>query len=397
MAINKNKKILISLICAAVFSVISIYVLCAFASIREIWFYDFKGQWAISAYFFKGVDPFVLTGTEQIPDVSIGAVPKYFGTVPWALLLGNLIYGGFLPYVYARFLISKQLDTENKAVRILTFLLSFLSINSFVSVLYGNAGVICCALLIIAIIKIDKNPIILGVCLAVAMIKPQVALLFCFEFLLLKKIKPLIIAASIDVFAYAAVCFILKKSPVILLKEFLSIDIGNQNRNVGLFTFLKYMGTSDNFAMLLSMATGIAFVIILHFKTQDGIPMLYRFIPVCIAETFWCYSWWNDQFVMIVPALSCIVLMLADNGRHNILKQSAFLFLCLFKQSLIFINALPIASAYPENTNLFFTLWNYENSVITLILIAICIYNLKRLAAVYSRKQIDKGKALLNN
>lgn len=289
---------------------------------------DFLGQWKLCAYALHGIDPYPLIGIEKPLIDSIGIVPLKWNTTPWGLLLGNLFYPGFLPMKIARTIprtassITHELKLHHhlEAAEIyfaiinliallavaftfsITFknpaivLLSIFSVYFMIPLIVtGNADGIISCFLILSCLLWDKYPKITGLLLAFAMIKPQNALIFCFEFLLLRQFQIVFIAAVIDVVAYLLVSLMTKTNPVKLMKEFLFSGSDNEYAYYGIFTPLL----PPKISMYSSMIFGVLYVGIFHCLMSEC--SIFRFVPVCIAATFWCYSFYNGFYVLILP------------------------------------------------------------------------------------------------
>ena len=323
-----------------------IYLACSTSAYQ-----DFLGQWKLCAYALRGVDPYPLIGAEVPAIEELGIIPKYWGTTPWGLLLGNLFYPGFLAMKTAAFIpaTSISLGSDLKVYREvnltfepaeiyfiifnvilmlataiiifnyfknfsrkLAWTSSFLAIFSFAQLIpllnTGNASSIVCCLLIMICLLQENYPRLAGIFLAFAMVKPQMALIFCLTLLLMRQFKMLFIAAAIDIAAWLIVSFITNTSTIILLTEFLSVDIGGSKNYCGIFTL--FTASDYNLAMWLSMLAGIIYVVIGHKFFGDCKICAFKFVPACIAETFWCYSFYNDFYILILPSIFCVYLMI---------------------------------------------------------------------------------------
>lgn len=312
---------------------------------------DFLGQWKLCAYALHGVDPYPLIGAAVPAIEELGIIPTYWGTTPYGLLLGNLFYPGFLPMSTASFIPSTPLsiDEDFKAYReinstlepaeiyfivinVIIFLATaivifqtlknlshqlalnacLLSIFSFSWLMplkhTGNAsGIICCILILICLLQ-ESHPKLSGILLAFAMVKPQLALIFCLTLLFMRRFKIIFIAATIDIAAWLIVSFMTKTSPIVLLTEFLATGAGGNKSYAGIFTL--FTASDHNLAMGLSMLVGIIYVCI-GYKFLSGCKIsTFKFFPACIAATFWCYSFYNDFYILILPAIVCVYIMI---------------------------------------------------------------------------------------
>ena len=317
----------------------------------DLRYQDFLGQWKLCAYALRGIDPYPLIGVKVPAVEELGIIPKYWGTTPYGLLLGNLFYAGFLAMNTAAlipskpFLINKDIQayreinstlepaeiyfivisvafvlvtaiiifqtfkTFSKRVAWTSALLAIFSFSLLIPLKNtGNAsGTICCMLILISFLQ-EKYPTLSGVLLAFAMIKPQLALIFCVTLLLMRRFKILFIAAAIDILAWLIVSFMLQTSPMVLLQEFLATGAGGDKSYAGIFTL--FTASDHQLAMGFSMLAGIIYVLIGHKFLSDCKISAFKFFPACIAATFWCYSFYNDFYILILPAIVCVYVMI---------------------------------------------------------------------------------------
>ncbi len=312
---------------------------------------DFLGQWKLCAYTLRGIDPYPLIGAEVPAVEELGIIPANWGTTPYGLLLGNLFYAGFLAMSTAAQIpstpmtINKELTAYhsvnatfepaeiyfiviNGIVLLATAIIIFqqfknLSLKfAFTSALLaifsaaqlipmistGNASsLICCLLILISLLQ-ENYPKLSGILLAFAMVKPQIALIFCLTLLLMRRFKILFIAAAIDIAAWLIVSFMTNTSPIILLTEFLATGAGGSNNYAGIFTL--FTASDFKLAIMLSMLAGIIYVAIGH-KLLSGCKIsAFKFFPACIASTFWCYSFYNDFYILVLPVIVCVYVMI---------------------------------------------------------------------------------------
>ena len=324
---------------------------------------DFRGQWAICAYTLRGVDPYPITGVEPPIFSDIGVIQKDWGTSPYGCLLGNVFYAGFLPLEDAKifffiasmsallltaFFLYRHFRTTQFGLLAAGFAL--FSYTAYGSIYSGNAGGLICCLLLICCLICDTSPIAAGVLLAFAMIKPQTALPICFALLIMKKFKPLIIAASIDLLGWLFVSIMVDRSMLGLLDEFWHADIGGGSQFSGLFTLLFI--DSPKTAMLSSMIFGFAFIFVLMKKMRGG-TTFDRFFPACIASAFFGYSYGNEYFLLTLPIIVIARLVLTAEARRE---------KCFLLTALIFVSMMPIAFTY----SFFFVIERGMNAVMML-------------------------------
>mgnify|MGYP002625765100 CR=1 FL=1 len=271
---------------------------------RDIFFTDFDGQWRLCAYALRGLDPYPLIGVAPPVLVDVGVIPRGWGTAPWGLILGNLFYAGFLPIDDAKIFFVVMNFILLTATAVLFYLetkshwamiLFACPASFFISTVTGNAGgVICCLLLMCCLLR-ERRPILKALMLSLAMIKPQVALAFCIFFLLERRWKILLTAAAIDLGAWLISARIVERTPIELLKEFFGANVGGGSQFAGIFTLIV-----DNpmHSIALSMIVGAAFILTLRKKIWAP----------CLASAFWSYSYFNEFFLLALPALECVRL-----------------------------------------------------------------------------------------
>ncbi|MBQ9479525.1 MAG: DUF2029 domain-containing protein, partial [Selenomonadaceae bacterium] len=279
------------------------------------------------------------------------SIPEGWGTSPWGCLLGNLFYAGYLNYFEAAVqfvlvngvliaLAAWCLFTRLRHLPLPTALMISLSLvaapNFWRALHQGNCGGMIGCLLIIACLLVDRRPILAGLALAFAMVKPQAALLICFAFLLQKKYRPLIVAALIDLSAWAVTSIMVERSPLTLLREFLSSDIGG-NAFKGILTLAKDDLPDGGWVMPLSMLIGIAFVFVVQRSIERSASVgLEIFMPASVAATFWSYSWDNDRFILFIATTVALLLMLESRNWIERLMMFAAAALMQFSLPMMF-------------------------------------------------------------
>lgn len=345
--IGSNKIIWGALLALMLLNVVSYYdVATRLYQFRWQWM-DFNGQWAICAYTLHGVDPYPLVGAETPLIDEIGTIKKNWGTSPYGCLIGNIFYAGFLPMEQAKiyFLIASVAMImvtafffyryfERSKFGLIAAGLVLTSFAAYGSIYSGNAGVMVCCLLMISCLICDSSPIAAGVLLSLAMLKPQTALPICFAFLFMKKFKPVIIAAAIDVICWFIVSIMVDKTVLGLLDEFLHSHIGGKSHFAGLFT-LAFPDSLET-AMFLSMIFGVVFIFVLMRRLQ-GTSTLTKFYPACLTPAFFGYSFNNELSLLLLP-----IILLARLSLSSDEWQAQFKWLT----ALIFCSIMPIVSVY---------------------------------------------------
>ena len=272
---------------------------------RGVFLDDFAGQWRLCAYTLHGIDPYQIIGVETALIDEIGVIPQGWGTSPWGLILGNFFYAGFLPlptaeiyFVAINFILlaitarAFYLASDRDVWALALFACPA---SMIISTVTGNAGGSICCLLLLCILHCARRPFLTAVMLSLAMVKPQTALAFCLLFLFQRRWKILLTAAAIDLSAWFLSARIVACSAVELLREFFGANIGGGSQFSGIFTLLF-----DNpmQSIALSMSVGVAFIWALR-------P---HFWAPCLASSFWSYSYFNEFYLLTLPAFHCVRL-----------------------------------------------------------------------------------------
>lgn len=315
LATNRKDKALLIL-------VVLLSALCAYHLFHEkLNWTDQSLHWRICAYTLRGIDIYSLRdGANLIPE--IGTIGAGFHATPWGCLLQTVFYGGFLNYeasriyfvaanfvvlVIASVMLSAKARRISRRLGTWALVLSLLSADFMIALYLCNAGAMIAAFMLIAWLIRDEHEYLSGILLAFAMVKPQDAAIVCLIFLMMKKFKPLIVAAVIDVSAWFAVSVLIHKGMLELLRLFLF----SPHRNEGaMFRGIFSLAFEPMTAIAASMLFGIIFVCVLHYFLPREMPEMFRIYPAFVAVTFWCYSTTNDYYVLVVPALLCVFLMM---------------------------------------------------------------------------------------
>lgn len=308
--------------------------------------FDFSGQWTLCAYALSGVDPYPLIGVKTPFIEEIGTIPLVWSTSPWGLLLGNFFYPGFLEsgdaviyfiilnsffFPVTADLLARKLNLGLRRLTVFFLTVTAFCGNFFISAYFGNAGAVICCLMILVYLYADERPIAAGFMLALAMVKPQVALPLCFALLLRKNFKVLLTAAAVDFAAWGIAALMTNKMPQVLLTEFLSLDTGGHTVFSGLFTLI--FPDEKWLAMLTSMLAGILFIW-LTFKDEKN----FWACPAFLATTFFAYSFHNEFFALTIPALICLqIAARAENSPEKIFWLGAVIFMASAPYALLLL------------------------------------------------------------
>lgn len=357
----------------------------------KVSYQDLKVQREFCAYVLNGFDPYVYRGAENPPAPGLGLIGNGFHASPWGSFLGNLFYPGYLNYEQSRTyfiiisslililvscVIYREAKKFSKDLAVIALLLSITSIDFLVSVHMGNAGFAISSLIIIAYIFCDEHPYLSGIFLGIAMIKPQSALLFCLAFLMMKKFVPLIIAGVIDILAWLGTSLLVNKGMIELLREFFLSPEHAGMPNAGLFSLCF---ENQYHSIVLSMITGIIFVILLYTFMPKKIPNCFKFFPFCIASSFWCYSYVYDKYIHLIPAVICIYLYSVINAKSIFTRFFFFAFAlyCTYSSIIrsvirralaVFFN-IPVDNFNPLSTQLPNTIYEIGFIVLGILII----------------------------
>lgn len=293
---------------------------------RQILLYDLYARWQECAYVLNRVYPYNIKPGDVIK--SIGTINPYMVTVPWAWMLGNVINPGFLPYelvkVYAlviciitiiisafvanRYILSKlNVDISIKYKQVAFVLFALVIITSQYpwtwGIMMGNQGILVGCMLFICTCIYEEHPYITGVILAISMIKPQIAMIFVFSFLFMKRYKVFLTTFIVGVISYLGVI-------VLTGTDFFKpiIDTVNAGTSLGavffgMFDCLKYFNISTNIILILDIAAGILYLIwyVKKINYMEACDSFTVFSGVAIVSTFWFYKQPHDYNILIIP------------------------------------------------------------------------------------------------
>jgi len=270
MADNRKRAILLSsLILCGIISA------AAFLWLGGFTYPDTAGHWRIVAYTLKGYNPYTLIGADTI-EPAIGAIPGGFTTVPWALVFGTLFYAGYAPLWFAEiyilflhagtavvllYLLGKEY--KEKRLLITMALALFTSFSFLYSVHYGNYGAVISMILACAIILTDRNTVIAGLLMGVALLKPQISAPFCLIWALQGKWKHLAIAAAFTASGWAASSIVTSTNPITLLAAMFETGTASSYQYLGLLSPLKYYGVDPVTILAINATIGIGVIIVI--------------------------------------------------------------------------------------------------------------------------------------
>ena len=329
---NRSKIIALFLILCALISFSIVYVILG---------YYMNGHWGNSykdLIDHHAVRARVLGMSHDKPGTPLITAP----TVPWALIIGQVYYAGFLSlrtaqllnfflhiavYIASAMLIYSCL--KNFLTRYQIFLLCILPAAHFsyaYSMWFGNEAGIICLLMIDAILIVRRHPYIAGILISLCMCKPQIAGIICIMFLVRGHVKAVVIGAVICIAAWITASVITHTPMLKLLADCFNVGIYSANDNyTGLLHILTLTGFNKNLILAVNMLTGIYYMLIVYFFLKRNLHSellmeLAAYIPACIASTMWMYKNGGDYILLIYPAAFAVIMCTDEN-----LKNSDFL------------------------------------------------------------------------
>ena len=324
-------------------------------------------RWAECACLLHGIYPMdIILGR-----LSIQAPYTHFDntatTIPWSYLLSNFFYPGFLTWPQARmwalmlftvcFLLSMLLlwkylrrITGNRNFFFLTVLIWSSNFGWGSALTKVNNGMFTCISILVVLLLLEygenslRNDIFLALLMVVAMLKPQIALLFYIPLLYRKKYRSIFLSGVILLAAWIGAAVLLQISPLTILLEQFQVGADLKVTSVyvyyGLFDFLTRFGISTRFIMILQFAVFIPLAFVLGYMLRKS-SMWIQFAVPSVLTLLWCYH--HNTDLQVIGILMICIGHLMVNAHHNTRLQLCCLLLLLF-------NLLPISYAYYDIT-----------------------------------------------
>ena len=298
-------------------------------------FYDFKEHWKASAYILNGIDPFTAVRSVAVPE--IGQMMENFISVPWSYLMSTIMAPGFLPYNIAQIYgmvffialvvfdviclnkIFEKVFGNHSPLWIGIFILAMPRLAA-VWIQGNNAIMVSSFLIYMFYFVIEDKEYVAGIFLAFAMVKPQVALLFCMPLLFRKKFKTIIVGAAIVLVFWAITLVILQQNPIESISLTLERGMNQKGdtRYAGIMNFLTLYGLPRGTVMKMSMAVGIvieliAIVFLMRKRKTESekFNMYIMFAVTSIVSALWMYSSPGDYVVQ-----ASMILLLISYYKH---------------------------------------------------------------------------------
>lgn len=323
-------------------------------------------RWQECACILHGIYPMdIVLG--RIPAIEeFGVFDSSITNTPWSYLLTNILYPGFLPWSAARiwsiclftacaalcalFLYKKLFQSsQNKLLTI------FLCIQFFVHFGWGsslnklNNGMFCVLAITAVLILMEyyphttKNEILIAFLMVIAMLKPQVALLFYIPLLIQKYYKSIFLSGGILLASWLGLSAIVNISPLTILLEQFQAGVDSKYTAVyvycGILDFLTMFGIKASLIMLIEAAIFIPVVFILCYRFRHTSTWVIFSIPA-LFMLFWCYHH-NTEVQIVGILMVCIAYLLFTEPTLSKIEQAYCIFLLLF-------NLCPISYLYYE-------------------------------------------------
>lgn len=293
----------------------------------QIFFSDHRWRWAECRYLLGGVDPMdAVRGLASAP-VPAMQLPEIAGAFPWAYLLGVLFTFAFLPYPAARalsillfgcaaagllgcgyrFVFAKTRSRALAAFGVLYLLTSHALYDSLV---YGNYGLLCGLLLIAAVFTAPTRPVLAGICLLFASMKPQLAALFYLALLIDRNWKPVLIGGLGTLCAWGAAGALCHTSPLTMLYETFAQSTGNfyDSYSFGIFTH-SLPRTAGMFLSMAVCALCMALACWWLRRRRESLPhwqLFYYSLPAVFSV---CWTYCNIPDHTVLYLLDALVLL----------------------------------------------------------------------------------------
>ena len=281
-------------------------------------------------------------------------------TVPWSYTLSNLIYPGFLPKEAALYwclilflvcslilVLTGLIKSEKGALLppLLTIAVWASHSGWGSNISYANTGMFTCLCLIAVFRQLQRDKtlytdILIGIGMAIAMLKPQIALLFFIPLLYGKRFRSIILSACIVIASWLGTACLTSASPIgILLDQFhvgASLNETSLYTYYGLLTPLSSHGVSTTAILLLQACIFVPLAFYLGWKFRHA-PLDQQFALIAFLTALWCY-----HHNMDLPILGFVVLFYLQSFISKQHRISTALLLAL----PVLFHAFPISYAW---------------------------------------------------
>lgn len=326
--------------------------------IRQALFCDQRWRWAECRWLMQGIDPMdAVRGLVSTSDTAM-QLPEIAGAFPWAYVLGIPLCFAFLPAsaAWTLTLVSYIGIAAGLALAGYTFVLRktccrLLAVWSVLfllaspifhaSFLTGNYGFFCGLLLIAAVCIAPAHPVLAGVCLLFASVKPQLAALFYLALLLDHHWKPVLLGGLGTLGAWGIAAAACHTSPLMMLYDTFaqSTSMFDITYSFGLFTHTL----PRTLGMFLSMAVCTLLMTLACLwlrRKREALPHwkpLYYSLPAVFSVS-WTYCNQQDHsvlFLLDALVLLCLWGIIRSRGMRLSLVMMVLTALCWMLQPTI--------------------------------------------------------------
>ncbi len=311
---------------------------------------DFTMRYRESKYVAAGINPFdVIFGLRE--ETSIGSLWDVAGYTPWGMVFGIVLNFTFLPERYARYLfcavylclmaaaIGLVYQVVRKRCSRQTAMLIALTAAAIpgwgTGLSWLNFGALFGAALFLAVLIMDRHPVLAGVLFGLAATKPQLALPFYLGLLIKKKYRVIVPAVALPFCAWLAAALLTSTGLFEMLLQYSGIinEIGGQLGNwaSSLSVYYDNLDFAHGCLKMLAMASCILLAVFLwYFMHKNGVTDLCSFFAVpAILSGMWTYSQAHDRTVWILVIVALAMKMVQQKEPDGKLLGIFFLSLIL--------------------------------------------------------------------
>ena len=191
-----------------------------------------------------------------------------------------------------------RLGQKGKRLLPFSILLALLAVPLSFSVYCGNYGVLVLMLLLALFWVLEKNrPLLAGVCWALMMIKPQIAVLFFWPLLFQRQYRAILIAIVICFVATLWPAYIYQESPITLILQIPDMAIPKPKDTLAL-PGLAYRVLGE-YGPMIWMAVCFMVCGVFSFYFRRAQSWVLRFAPALLIFPLWTYSQPHDLSVLL--------------------------------------------------------------------------------------------------
>ena len=249
------------------------------------------------------------------------------------LLLSAASYAAAFAYLY-RNCLPEALPRAGRAMVVsLAFLACAPSAGFQIRMI--NYGAMLLLLFLLAVECLRRgHDVACGACLAVMMVKPQVAIPFFWPLLIARRYRAVLAAVAICSLATLWPSFVYGRSPVELLLELTKFGAPYVALYKGPLFRLSRLVFGHDLAMFGQMAAGFAACGALSWLVRGSKSWLVRFLPAMAVFPLWTYSWSHD-LVMHLCCYSAIASLAVFCIRHESLRRHGLALGALFAAAVL--------------------------------------------------------------